>query len=159
MCLSFKSNFYCIYLITIKCLRYPKASNCHGNGLCPLPALLVRHQLQPIWYQGAPLSVIIQTSHPCRNSETLQDIALSAVFLSAKLEETKVRIRDIVNVFDYLFKRVDHEIDNLHGTKSRTDLSDQAPPFKYAPLEYLGLDYYDYRDAVIIGEAHILKRY
>ncbi|KAI9104818.1 cyclin-like protein [Phlyctochytrium arcticum] len=66
----------------------------------------------------------------------LRDIVMGAVFLAAKVEETPRRIRDIINVFCWLF-----DTDRGRDPKVET---------------YAGLIFNDLKDGIINGELHIL---
>lgn len=77
---------------------------------------------------------------------TSQDIGLGALFLSSKLEESPLRIRDLINVYSYLLSLIAH-------------CSTSAPSsFKYTPMDYFATEFYDRKDALVIGEMQILKR-
>jgi hypothetical protein len=53
----------------------------------------------------------------------LQDIAISSLYLSSKLNETPVRLRDLINTFIYLSARIKH----LLSLPADYDLSSHAP--------------------------------
>ena len=78
-------------------------------------------------------------------------MAISAFFLAAKLEESVVRIRDLVNVFDYLMKRFDFEKEQLRSTSL-------GKTFSYEPMDYSAREYYDYKEELVICEMQLLKR-
>jgi cyclin L len=101
------------------------------------------------------------------------DIAMGCLFLSSKLEETPKRIRDLINVFDYLIKSSKHQANYHPGPRSHQlnkarrkksatngsdDQSTQIPPFKYTPMTYFANEFYDTKDALVIAEMQILKR-
>lgn len=102
------------------------------------------------------------------------DIAMGSLFLSSKLEETPKRIRDLINVFDYLIRKGQHQSKYHPGPRSHQlakargktnaaltpDGSDllQIPPFEYKPMTYFANEFYDTKDALVIAEMQILKR-
>ena len=73
-----------------------------------------------------------------------QDIGLGALFLASKLEESPLRIRDLINVSSYLSAL----------------LSSASTPsqFVYEPMDYFASEFYDLKDALVIAEMQILKR-
>lgn len=73
---------------------------------------------------------------------SLKDIAMGALFLSTKLEETPVRLRHLVNAFDY--------------TLQRTRATEQ--PFVYEQSGLYDQKFYDLKDALVVAEMQILKR-
>ncbi|KAI8820265.1 cyclin-L1, partial [Fimicolochytrium jonesii] len=66
----------------------------------------------------------------------VRDIAMGAMFLASKVEETPRRIRDIINVFSWLF-------DRYRGVEPRVE-------------GYLGLQYNDFKEGLLSGEMRIL---
>ncbi|PWN34657.1 cyclin-like protein [Meira miltonrushii] len=104
------------------------------------------------------------------------DIAMGCLFLSSKLEETPKRIRDLINVFDYLVKRDQHQAKYRPGPRSHqlgkarrkantastsngtANHHAQIPPFEYKPMTYFANEFYDTKDALVIAEMQILKR-
>lgn len=97
------------------------------------------------------------------------DVAIATVFLASKLEESPIRLRDLINCFDFLVQK--------HSSASRARraaghslpwdvspppaaASDHAAPeaFTYVPHSYQSATFYDYKDAVVVHEMHILKR-
>jgi hypothetical protein len=94
---------------------------------------------------------------------------LSALFLSTKLEEHPTRIRDLVNAFDYVVKRIDHEKAQITLSKVKAKaraLTNEAPvengshtvEMKYEPMDYYAKLFYDMKEGAVIGEMQILKR-
>ncbi|BGP21000.1 hypothetical protein JCM10213_003235 [Rhodosporidiobolus nylandii] len=80
----------------------------------------------------------------------IRDIGMGALFLSSKLEEAPLRIRDIVNCFSYLSSLV-----------SYCSTPPYPPPSSYAaytPMDYFATEFYDMKDAMVIAEMQILKR-
>ncbi|KAI9141542.1 cyclin-like protein [Paraphysoderma sedebokerense] len=69
----------------------------------------------------------------------VRDIAMGAVFLACKVEETPRRIRDIVNVFHYL-------------------IQDFRKEPKNEVLDMFGEGFYEMKDALLRSEMHLLKR-
>jgi len=75
---------------------------------------------------------------------------MGALFLASKLEESPLRIRDIINSYSYLQSLVSYC---------------SAPPYPppssyaaYAPMDYFATEFYDMKDALVIAEMQILKR-
>ncbi|KDN40263.1 cyclin-like protein [Tilletiaria anomala UBC 951] len=106
---------------------------------------------------------------------SIRDVCTGALFLATKLEETPVRLRDLINVFDYLMRRALHYskynpgprlAPRPHGKQRATedDLPAQGsraaavPPFVYKPQAYHAQEFYDAKDAMVIAEIQILKR-
>ena len=84
-------------------------------------------------------------------SDSSQDIGMGALYLSSKLEECPVRMRDLINVYDLLLQRAAHTVASASFTHS-------PPEFKYAPMSYFGNTFYDLREALVVSEMQILKR-
>lgn len=76
---------------------------------------------------------------------------MGALYLSSKLEECPIRMRDLINVYDLLLQRASH-------TVSAASSSTPLPDFKYAPMSYFGNTFYDLKDALVVSEMQILKR-
>lgn len=106
---------------------------------------------------------------------SILNIAMGSLFLSSKVEESPKRIRDLINVFDYLIKRDLHQAryspgprsNQLNKTrrKNRVSISNDLdrhsipiPPFEYKPMTYFANEFYDTKDALMIAEMEILKR-
>ncbi len=104
-----------------------------------------------------------------------KDVCLGALFLATKLEETPIRLRDLINVFDYLIRRALHASNacpspRLRGEsrsggsarngKARAieELQVKPAPFSYKPQAYFSQDFYDTKDAMVVAEMQILKR-
>lgn len=73
---------------------------------------------------------------------SLKDIAMGALFLSTKLEETPVRLRHLINAFDY--------------TLQRDQVTEQ--PFVYEKSGLYDQKFYGMKDALVVAEMQILKR-
>ena len=72
---------------------------------------------------------------------------MGALYLSSKLEECPLRMRDIINVYDLLLQKAAHS------------LSPKASqPFQYHPMSYFGDTFYSMKEALVIAEMQILKR-
>ena len=76
-----------------------------------------------------------------------QDIGMGALYLSSKLEESPLRMRDIINVYDLLLQRANHSI----GPKAHQE-------FRYYAMSYFGDTFYSMKEALVVGEMQILKR-
>ncbi|KAI0064637.1 hypothetical protein BV25DRAFT_1823048 [Artomyces pyxidatus] len=79
------------------------------------------------------------------------DIGMGALYLSSKLEECAVRMRDLINVFDVLFQRAAHAV-------AAAASPHPLPDFKYAPMSYFGNTFYDLKEALVVSEMQLLKR-
>ena len=78
---------------------------------------------------------------------------MGALYLSSKLEECPVRMRDLINVYDLLLQRTAHAVTSASA-------SSQLHPseFKYTPMSYFGNTFYDLKEALVVSEMQILKR-
>jgi cyclin L len=76
---------------------------------------------------------------------------MGALYLSSKLEEFPVRMRDLINVYDLLLQ---------HAAHNAASMSSSHPPreFKYTPMSYFGSTFYDLKEALVVSEMQILKR-
>lgn len=100
---------------------------------------------------------------------------MGALFLASKLEESPVRLRDLINVYDYLIQRGLHYAKNVPGPRSQelAKARSSTPPtnahhhslakknktsFDYTPQAYFSQTFYDTKDALVISEMQILKR-
>lgn len=79
----------------------------------------------------------------------MQDIGLGALFLSSKLEESPIRLRDLINAYDYLLALSAHCSTLPYPSPST---------FVYTPMEYFSTSFYDTKDALVVAEMQILKR-
>jgi len=77
----------------------------------------------------------------------VQDIGMGALYLASKLEESPIRMRDLINVYDVLLQRAAHTI----GPSADT-------PFKYRPMLYFDQAFYDLKEGLVVAEMQILKR-
>ncbi|KAJ1920870.1 hypothetical protein IWQ60_006910 [Tieghemiomyces parasiticus] len=68
----------------------------------------------------------------------LRDTMLACLFLASKLEEAPRKIRDVINVFDYLIKRK------------------RGQPV--TPLEAFSQTFYDFKNGLTVAELQLLKR-
>ncbi|GAA5936127.1 uncharacterized protein JCM15063_002716 [Sporobolomyces koalae] len=80
----------------------------------------------------------------------IRDIGMGALFLSSKLEECPLRLRDIINSYSYLM--------SLASYCSTAPFPDPASFKSYAPMDYFATEFYDLKDALVIAEMQILKR-
>jgi cyclin L len=78
---------------------------------------------------------------------------MGALYLSSKLEECPVRMRDLINVYDLLLQRAAHTV----ASASASSLH-HPTEFKYAPMSYFGNTFYDLKEALVVSEMQILKR-
>jgi hypothetical protein len=76
-----------------------------------------------------------------------KDIGMGALYLSSKLEECPLRMRDIINVYDLLLQKAAHSL----GSKA-------GQPFQYHPMSYFGDTFYQFKEALVVAEMQILKR-
>ncbi|PFH50055.1 hypothetical protein AMATHDRAFT_41115 [Amanita thiersii Skay4041] len=72
---------------------------------------------------------------------------MGALYLASKLEECPLRIRDLINVYDLLLQRANHQLSGK-----------PLASFTYAPMSYFGNTFYDLKDALVVAEMQILKR-
>lgn len=98
------------------------------------------------------------------------EIALGALLLSTKLEETQVRLRHLLNAYDYVLYRL--TLDNrTPAPSSALSSPDQAQVVQssrlsrlrpseigYQPLASDSAELHRLRDAVVVSEMQILKR-
>ncbi|PWN40679.1 cyclin-like protein [Ceraceosorus guamensis] len=107
------------------------------------------------------------------------DFAPAALFLASKLVEAPLRLRDLLNVFEYLIKRAEHYSEHCgergiwfykdpttaiepasttgHSTKNGSD--EAGPPsYQHKVSGYFAQSFYDAKDALVVGEMQILKR-
>ncbi|KAM0787176.1 hypothetical protein ACM66B_006424 [Microbotryomycetes sp. NB124-2] len=83
----------------------------------------------------------------------VRDIGMGALFLASKLEESPIRMRDLINCYAYLVALI------KHCARSSTTASDAPATFNaYAPMDYFASEFYDMKDALVIAEMQILKR-
>ncbi|KAK2467044.1 hypothetical protein APHAL10511_001302 [Amanita phalloides] len=75
------------------------------------------------------------------------DIGMGALYLASKLEECPLRMRDLINVYDLLLQRANHQL------SSKSD-----EEFVYSPMSYFGTTFYELKDALVVAEMQILKR-
>lgn len=79
-----------------------------------------------------------------------QDIGLAALFLASKLEESPLRIRDLINCYSYLLELVSH--------CSKAPYPPASTFTSYVPMDYFANEFYDTKEAIVIAEMQILKR-
>lgn len=77
---------------------------------------------------------------------------MGSLYLASKLEECPVRMRDLINVYELLLQRSNHQ---RTAMKNPTEL---IPEFKYTPMSYFAQAFYDMKDALVVAEMQILKR-
>lgn len=78
---------------------------------------------------------------------------MGALYLSSKLEECPVRMRDLINVYDLLLQRAAHAV-----TSASAPSPHHPSEFKYTPMSYFGNTFYDLKEALVVCEMQILKR-
>ncbi|TIA88055.1 hypothetical protein E3P99_02811 [Wallemia hederae] len=71
---------------------------------------------------------------------SVADIAMGALYLSSKLEESPVSLRDVLNVFHRLIT------------------ADATADTEYTPMSLYGPTYYEWKDNLVVAEMQILKR-
>lgn len=79
-----------------------------------------------------------------------QDIGLASLFLASKLEESPVRMRDLINSYSYLLALAAHAAAPPY-----------PPPASFAhfdPGDFFATAFYDTKDALVIAEMQMLKR-
>lgn len=77
---------------------------------------------------------------------------MGALYLSSKLQECPVRMRDLINVYDILIQRT------AHKRKALASRDPHPLELKYVPMSYFGNTFYDLKDALVVSEMQILKR-
>jgi len=80
---------------------------------------------------------------------------MGALYLSSKLEECPVRMRDLINVYDLLLQRAAHTVASASASASSPH---HPSEFKYMPMSYFGNTFYDLKEALVVCEMQILKR-
>ncbi|ORY57404.1 cyclin-like protein, partial [Leucosporidium creatinivorum] len=80
----------------------------------------------------------------------IKDIGLAALFLASKLEESPLRIRDLINCYSYLLELVSH--------CSKAPYPPPTSFTSYVPMDYFANEFYDTKEALVIAEMQILKR-
>ncbi|KAJ1972781.1 hypothetical protein H4R35_004487, partial [Dimargaris xerosporica] len=81
--------------------------------------------------------------HVCSLTEfSLRDVAMGCLFLASKVEESPRKIKDVINVFDYVIK------------KQRQQQHQEGP---IMPLEPFSQMFYDLKNGVTIAELQILR--
>ena len=78
---------------------------------------------------------------------------MGALYLSSKLEECPVRMRDLINVYDLLLQRAAHTVASASASSPH-----HPSEFKYMPMSYFGNTFYDLKEALVVCEMQILKR-
>lgn len=76
---------------------------------------------------------------------------MGALYLSSKLEECPVRMRDLINVYDLLLQRAAHTVVSVSSPHHQSE-------FKYTPMSYFGNTFYGLKEALVVSEMQILKR-
>ncbi|KAH7096104.1 cyclin-like protein [Auriculariales sp. MPI-PUGE-AT-0066] len=74
---------------------------------------------------------------------SISDTAIGALFLSSKIEECPLRMRDLINIFDLLLSRAAHK---------------GPGPYVHTPMLYFAQTFYDLKDAMVVAEMQLLKR-
>ncbi len=92
-----------------------------------------------------------------------KEIALGSLLLATKLEETQVRLRHLLNAYDYVLFRLTKGNRATHTNgQGPTATSETARPGfasgAYQPLGQHSAEFYSIRDAVVVSEMQILKR-
>ncbi|GAA5988685.1 hypothetical protein JCM10908_003675 [Rhodotorula pacifica] len=80
----------------------------------------------------------------------IRDVGMGALFLASKLEESTLRIRDIINCYSYLSSLVAYCSSPPYPPPSSFE--------SYAPMDYFATEFYDLKDALVIAEMQLLKR-
>ncbi|KAK8854851.1 hypothetical protein IAR55_003590 [Kwoniella newhampshirensis] len=112
----------------------------------------------------------------------VNDISISALFLSSKLCETPVRLRDLINTYIFLLARIQHlltlppnqpfRMSNMasastaawhpsNGSKDKGKAKEQGPVWEGFTFEVPGFHdevFWDWKDVITASEMQILKR-
>lgn len=101
---------------------------------------------------------------PCilASHTALQEIVPGVLFLASKLEESPVRIRDLLNVMSYLLARASHASSMSPSSRSlelpRAPGKPASSRFSHAPVGYFDASFYEAKDALVVAEMQVLKR-
>ncbi|CAO1629132.1 unnamed protein product [Parajaminaea phylloscopi] len=98
---------------------------------------------------------------------SVQDVSAGSLFLASKVEEHPLRLRDLINVFDYLLQKdrwcsrrvgggpwSDRRGSRLHHGAGESE----RKGFEWQPHSYHSSTYHDYRDSIVVHEMQLLKR-
>ncbi|GAA6061548.1 hypothetical protein JCM10212_002755 [Sporobolomyces blumeae] len=95
----------------------------------------------------------------------IRDIGMGALFLASKLEESPLRLRDIVNSYSYLLSLSTYcstpvpSSPSSSSTRATTTKYPQPSTYnRYVPMDYFSTEFYDLKDALVIAEMQLLKR-
>jgi len=92
---------------------------------------------------------------------------MGALYLASKLEESPIRMRDLINVYDLLLSHARHQTPSSSASPSKHPSASSTvaltphewgATFKYTPMSYFSQTFYDLKDALVVGEMQILKR-
>lgn len=112
---------------------------------------------------------------------SVSDVSVAALFLATKVEEYPIRLRDLINVFDYFLQkdrwaaqrsdRGPWRLSGAHTTSGEIATNEpsssssqartantQQETFSWKPHSYHSTVYYGYRDSLVVHEMQILKR-
>ncbi|PWZ00139.1 cyclin-like protein [Testicularia cyperi] len=95
-----------------------------------------------------------------------RDIAMGALYLSTKLQETRTGLRRFLNAFHFALCKQEHSASQRHIDASNASLtpvdvkaaSFASSIFPYRPLTDGGQRMYDLKNALVVAEMQILKR-
>ena len=76
---------------------------------------------------------------------------MGSLYLASKLEECPLRMRDLINIYDFLLQRTAYQL-----SFASTGVSESE--FRYSPMSYFSSTFYDLKDALVVAEMQILKR-
>ena len=77
--------------------------------------------------------------------------------MASKLEEHPIRIRDLINVFDYLLQRIRWEDKQDAAERQDGQNVQSTSSLRYKPIDYFAKEFYDFKDDIVIGESQMLK--
>lgn len=73
-----------------------------------------------------PWNTIYHDSKGSKLQLMIQDISISALYLSSKLNETPVRLRDLINTYIFLNSRIKHLLSLPHDQSLTSDLESEG---------------------------------
>lgn len=89
-----------------------------------------------------------------------QEIAIAALYLSSKLCESPVRLRDLLNIYTLLTSRNTHLLTSstaLDCEITRTS-GKQCEGWRWEPPAFHDKVFYELKDGLVVAEIQILKR-
>nr|XP_018261434.1 cyclin-dependent protein kinase regulator [Kwoniella dejecticola CBS 10117]OBR83592.1 cyclin-dependent protein kinase regulator [Kwoniella dejecticola CBS 10117] len=91
----------------------------------------------------------------------VNDISISSLFLSTKLCETPIRLRDLINTYLFLLARIQYLLNLPPDTAFRSNPLEQDPIWDGFTFEIPGFHdgvFWEWKDVITASEMQILKR-